>query len=288
MKQFILALFLSGIFGAAAVAQQEIFLFPDMQTPTPKDDILRSVSSPSITVWLPAPEIAVGKAVIVCPGGGYGALMMEREGHRIAREFNKSGIAALVLKYRLPDKSKNVDQSSWPLQDAQTAIKTVRQRAGEWKVDPNKIGIMGFSAGGHLASTAGTHYDKPAIKNPEGVNIRPDFMILVYPVVSFQDYLGHTGSRANLLGDVQTKERIDLYSNELHVSKTTPPTFLTHGSNDATVKVGNSIVFYEALTQNGVPAEMHIYADGKHGYGQKPPFDEWFGRCLYWLKTTFE
>ncbi len=285
-KQFLtFVIFLA--FSIMCFAQQEVFLYPNLTTPTAKEDVLRSVSSPSITVWLPSPEIANGKAVIVCPGGGYGSLVIEREGHRIAREFNKLGIAVFVLKYRLPDKGKNIDQSSWPLQDAQTAIKIVRQRAKEWKVDPGKIGIMGFSAGGHLAATAGTHYNKPAIGNTEGISVRPDFMILIYPVISFRDAFGHSGSRANLLGESLSQEKIDLYSNELHVDKTTPPTFLTHGNNDAVVKVANSLEFYEALTKNNVPVELHIYANGQHGYPQAPPFDEWFGRCTYWLSTIF-
>ncbi|MDR2038495.1 MAG: alpha/beta hydrolase [Bacteroidales bacterium] len=256
----------------AASAQQEIFLYGTKDT-----------SGPSITVWLPEGTSEVKKAVIVCPGGGYGTLVIDREGHTIAKEFNKLGIAAFVLKYRLPDRTKNTDQSLYPLQDVQTAIKMVRQRAKEWKIDPGKIGIMGFSAGGHLASTAGTHYHEPAIE-ADGISLRPDFMILVYPVISFMDAFGHTGSRKNLIGESASREKVLMFSNDLHVDNTTPPTFLTHGTNDAVVKVANSLAFYQALIQNNVSAELHIYADGHHGYPQSPPFEEWFGRCTYWLK----
>lgn len=261
---------------------EEIFLYSGPHTPTEKADHLTKVSDPSITVWLPTPEKATGKAVVICPGGGYGSVVIEREGHRVARAFNAAGVAAFVLKYRLPDKEKEVDQSAWPLEDAQTAIKIVRQRAAEWNIRPDQIGIMGFSAGGHLAATAGTHH-QPVIANPEHISVRPDFLILIYPVVSFDDRYGHTGSRNNLLGATPTPEKIALYSNELHVDATTPPTFLTHGTNDAIVKVDNSLIFYNALHQHNVPVEMHIYANGEHGYLQQPSFEEWFGRCLFWL-----
>jgi acetyl esterase/lipase len=275
------------LFCHATHAQQEVFLYPGDHQPTPDAEALSESADPSITVWLPAPEKASGKAVIVCPGGGYGGLVIGREGHRIAQEFNKAGIAAFVLKYRLPDKRKNIDQSSWPLQDAQTAIKIVRQRAGEWRLDPAKIGIMGFSAGGHLAATAGTHFNLPVIDNPEKTSLRPDFMILVYPVISFSEAFGHLGSRDNLLGVGASQEKINLYCNEQYVDKTTPPAFLTHGNDDTVVPVANSIKFYEALTRNSVPAEVHIYAKGEHGYLKTPSFDEWFGRCLLWLNDNF-
>ncbi|MDR1668064.1 MAG: alpha/beta hydrolase [Bacteroidales bacterium] len=280
MKHYLLCPLLF-LLGGTATAQQEIFLYEGEHLPTPVADVLTESADPSITVWLPPAEKANGKAVIVCPGGGYGVLVIEREGHAIAREFNKAGIAAFVLKYRLPCRKK--DNSSWPLQDAQAAIRMVRQRAEEWRIAPHKIGIMGFSAGGHLAATAGTHYNTPVIENPEKTSLRPDFMILVYPVISFSETIGHTGSRDNLLGEAAPQEEIDLYCNERHVNATTPPAFLTHGSDDTVVPTANSLVFYENLRKNGVTTEMHLYAKGEHGYLSHPPFDEWFGRCLYWL-----
>ncbi|MDR2449290.1 MAG: alpha/beta hydrolase [Prevotellaceae bacterium] len=272
-------------FNSVATAQQEIFLYEGTHQPTPQSDILSAPVDPSLTVWLPSAEKANGKAVIICPGGGYHILAIEREGHAIAREFNKAGIAAFVLKYRLPDKNEKTDQSSWPLQDAQAAIRMVRQRAEEWHIAPGKIGIMGFSAGGHLAATAGTHYNLPVIENPGQTNLRPDFMILVYPVISFSETIGHPGSRDNLLGSPASQDKINLYCNEQHVDATTPPAFLTHGSDDTVVPVANSLVFYDALKKHHIATEMHIYAEGEHGYIKKPPFDEWFGRCLYWLSN---
>ena len=276
------------------IAQTEISLYPtripnSIHVPdqeTNKDQIIRNVSKPTLTLYLPEPGKANGTAVIVCPGGGYGVLVMDYEGHRIAKELNKSGIAAFILKYRLPSDQTMQDKSIGPLQDAQQAIKTVRERASEWKVDPGKIGIMGFSAGGHLASTAGTHYDSTFIDNPAKASLRPDFMILVYPVISLSDGIGHKGSGSNLLGTTPSAEKIKYFSNELQVSKTTPPTFLTHAGDDTVVPVSNSIKFYEALNSKGVPADMHIYSKGEHGYLNAPSFQEWFGRCLQWMQSN--
>ncbi|MCF0049699.1 alpha/beta hydrolase [Dyadobacter sp. LJ53] len=251
-----------------------------------KDQVIRKVSKPTLTVFLPPAGTANGSAVIVCPGGGYGVLVMEWEGYRIARELNKSGIAAIILKYRLPDDKTMKDKSLGPLQDAQQAIKTVRERAKEWKIDPAKIGIMGFSAGGHLAATAGTHYDSTFIDNPEKTSLRPDFMILVYPVISLLDKIGHKGSSSNLLGASPTAEKVRYFSNELQVKKTTPPAFLTHAGDDTVVPVSNSIKFYEALNANGVATDMHIYSKGEHGYPKTPGLNEWFDRCLHWMSVN--
>ena len=182
-------------------------------------NIAYNVSVPTITVFLPPKEKANGTAVIICPGGGYHVLVIEREGRDIAREFNKLGVAAFVLKYRLPDDRIMPDKSIGPLQDAQRAVAVVREHAGEWNIDPHKIGIMGFSAGGHLASTAGTHFENALIENKNGTSLRPDFMILVYPVISFSDSLGHIGSREYLLGKNPSEKQIRFFSNELQVDK---------------------------------------------------------------------
>ncbi|MCF0043563.1 alpha/beta hydrolase [Dyadobacter fanqingshengii] len=277
-----------------AAAQTVMPLYPDKipnaingpDEETNKDQVIRKVSKPTLTVFLPPAANANGAAVIVCPGGGYGVLVMEWEGYRIAEELNKSGIAAIILKYRLPHEKIMTDKSIGPLQDAQQAIKTVRERAKEWKIDPAKIGIIGFSAGGHLAATAGTHYDSTFISNPEKTSLRPDFMILVYPVISLLDKIGHKGSSSNLLGASPTAEKVIYFSNELQVKKTTPPTYLTHAGDDTVVPVSNSIKFYEALHANGVAADMHIYSKGEHGYPKTPDLNEWFGRCLLWMKTN--
>ncbi|WP_229238519.1 alpha/beta hydrolase [Dyadobacter sp. Leaf189] len=274
--------------------QQEMALYParipnsipGSDQETNKDFIVRNVSKPTLKVFLPDPAIANGTAVIVCPGGGYGVLVIDREGYQVAKELNKIGIAAFVLKYRLPSEQIMKDKSLGPLQDAQKAIATVRERAAEWKVDPKKIGIMGFSAGGHLAATAGTHYDSSFIDNPKKTSLRPDFMILVYPVISFTDKIGHKGSSANLLGQNPALEKVKYFSNELQVTKTTPPAYLTHAGDDTVVPISNSIRFYEALNEKGIPADLHIYSKGEHGYLKEPSFDEWFGRCKLWMQVN--
>jgi acetyl esterase/lipase len=177
-----------------------------------------------------------------------------------------------------------IDKSVGPLQDAQQAIKTVRMRAAEWKINPAKIGIMGFSAGGHLASTAGTHFDKSYIPNDEKINLRPDFMILIYPVISMTDELTHMGSRNALLGKTPNKELIELFSNEIHVTSNTPPTWLTHTGDDNVVTVENSIHFYQELIRKKVPAEMHLYPKGNHGFVLFQPTDEWMQPLFAWMK----
>ena len=293
-QTLLLSIFAFQLLASAVYAQKEIALYPG-QIPnsiaganeeTNKDGAVRKVSKPTLSVFLPEPGKANGTAVIVCPGGGYGALVIDREGYQVAKELNKLGIAAFVLKYRLPDEKIMKDKSLGPLQDAQQAIKTVREGAAGWKVDPEKIGIMGFSAGGHLTATAGTHYDSSFIENPKKTSLRPDFMILVYPVISFLDKIGHKGSAANLLGAKPTAEKVSYFSNELHVKTSAPPAFITHAGDDTVVGVSNSILFYEALNAKGVPADMHIYSKGEHGYLKVPAFSEWFGQCRLWLNTN--
>jgi len=243
----------------------------------------RSISEPTLNVYLPDEKIATGAAVVICPGGGYGMESYKLEGTNIAETFQKNGVAAFILKYRLPSDSIMPDKSVGPLQDAQQAIKTVRERAGEWKINPAKIGIMGFSAGGHLASTAGTHFDKSYIPNPENTSLRPDFLILIYPVISMQDGLTHGGSRTNLLGKSPSEEQVKLFSNDLQVNANTPPTWITHTGDDTAVPVENSIRFYQQLIKNKVPAEMHLYPAGNHGFVLKLPCDQWMQPLFEWM-----
>lgn len=249
---------------------------------------ISKVSEPALLVFLPPKEKANGTAVIICPGGGYGILAASHEGTDVAKVFNEWGIAAFVLKYRLPDDSIMDQKEIGPLQDAQRAIQLVRLDAKKWNLDKNKIGIMGFSAGGHLASTAGTHFKDAVIKNIKGISLRPDFMILLYPVISFTDSIGHIGSRDNLIGKNPSPEKIKYYSNEWQVTKQTPPAFLVHAKDDDVVKVANSIAFYDALQKNGVPAEIHFYEQGGHGFGMhnKSSADQWMDWLQAWMKKN--
>ena len=255
-----------------------------------KDGILRisKVSVPTLSIYLPAKEKATGTAVIICPGGGYSILAAGHEGIDVAKKFNEMGVAAFVLKYRIPSAETMVDPSIGPLQDAQEAIKIVREGAEKWGIKTNQIGIMGFSAGGHLAATAGTHFDKAVISNLKNTSLRPDFMLLIYPVISFMDDKVHNGSRDQLIGKVPTADKINLYSNELQVTTNTPPTFLIHASDDGAVKPENSISFYLALIKNHVPAELHIYQNSGHGFGMtlKNTNEQWMDRCKNWLKSN--
>ena len=223
-------------------------------------DIVRigKVQVPQIEVYLPNKKSATGQAVIVCPGGGYSILAYDWEGTDIAKLLNANGIAAFVLKYRLPDSLSSTAPDQIPLMDAKQAMRIVREKAAGWNINPNKIGIMGFSAGGHLASTLSTHFEK---------DTRPDFSILIYPVISMDKNIAHMGSRNNLIGKHPTDAMIKLYSNELQVSVNTPPTFLIHATDDDGVPVENSLLYYQALIKNKVPAEMHIYPTGGHGFG---------------------
>ncbi|QDK81994.1 alpha/beta hydrolase [Spirosoma sp. KCTC 42546] len=243
----------------------------------------QKVSKPTMTIFLPPKETASGAGVVIFPGGGYSGESYEGEGILIAETFVKHGVAAFVVKYRLPSDSIMVDKSIGPLQDAQRAIKVVRERATEWGLKPDKIGIMGFSAGGHLASTAGTKFGEPLIDNTNKTSLRPDFMILIYPVISMNETLSHKGSRTNLLGAKPTAGQIERFSNELHVTNQTPPTYLTHTGDDKVVDVDNSLTFYEALRHHNVPTELHLYPTGDHGFILKLPTEEWMQPLFVWM-----
>ncbi|GAA3928185.1 alpha/beta hydrolase [Hymenobacter algoricola] len=247
-----------------------------------------SVVQPTLQVFRPAKDKANGTAVIICPGGGYVRLSMDNEGSDVARRLTEMGITAFVLKYRLPNDQSQPDKATAPLLDAQQALRLVRQRAAEYGVSPARIGLLGFSAGGHLASTAGTHFSKPAGEATDNTSVRPDFLVLLYPVISFTDSLAHAGSRKSLLGDAPTPDQIRLYSNEQQVTPQTPPTFLVHAADDKTVPVRNSIRFYEACLSQGVPAEMHLYPQGGHGFGltNKTTKDQWIDRLQNWLDAN--
>lgn len=248
-----------------------------------------NVTEASVNVYLPAKDKNSGTAVVVCPGGGYGFLAMGHEGKDVAIWFNDNGIACIVLKYRLPNDTIMENKSIGPLQDAQEAIRTCKRKAKEWGINPNKIGIMGFSAGGHLASTASTHFIEK-VYDCDTTSARPEFSILIYPVISLKQGMTHGGSRKNLLGDSPDQALIDHFSNETQVNSLTPPAFLVHSIDDGAVPCENSIEYSLALKKNNVPVELHLYQQGGHGYGLAPANKgtehTWPDACITWLKSN--
>ena len=247
-------------------------------------DRLSKVKTPSLTAFIP--ENPNGTAMIICPGGGYALLAIKRSGYDVASWLNKLGITAFVLKYRLPSDEIMEDKSIGPLQDAQESIRYVRRNAKKWQLHPNKIGVIGFSAGGHLASTLATHYKDATYKTKDTTSAKPNFTVLVYPVISMQDDITHVGSRNRLLGHKPSKEMIEKFSNQLHVNAYTSPTFIAHASDDKAVSVKNSIAYYLALQENNVPAELHAYQQGKHAFflgREKTTSQYWRNQCKNWL-----
>lgn len=249
---------------------------------------INKVSQPTITVFLADAKNANGTSLIICPGGGYLHLAINKEGYKIAKWFNSLGVSAFVLKYRLPSDLIMEDKTIGPLQDAQEAIRMVRRNAEKWKLDPNKIGIMGFSAGGHLASTLSTQFAEKVYVPVDNTSARPDFSILMYPVISMQEAITHKGSKKYLLGDNPSEKLVDKYSNEKQVSDATPKTFLVHATDDKVVPVENSINYYLALKQHNIPVEMHIYENGGHGFGlgANGTNKNWTKACENWLASN--
>ncbi|MEI9942862.1 MAG: alpha/beta hydrolase [Chitinophagaceae bacterium] len=297
MKQIFILFLFSRIAGVAA-AQEIIPLYkgdiPNYRTSVDEeksvvgnDSILRiqAVQKPTLTVYLPAKEKANGTAVIICPGGGYGILAFKLEGIDVAKKFNEWGVTAFVLKYRIPNDKWMMQKETGPLQDAQRGIQLVRENADRWNIDTSRIGIMGFSAGGHLASTAATHFNKNYIDNPGKINLRPDFQLLLYPVISFADSITHRGSKDNLIGKTPSEEMTRDYSNELQITATSPPAFLVHAADDKAVNPLNSIFYYQNLLKNKISAELHIYERGGHGFGlnNKTTKDLWMDRLHNWM-----
>jgi len=284
MHRIIGCLFLTGaLFAQAPAGPKPDLLWPDGAPGAQGTD---DIDKPTLAAYVVPAGRGTGTGVIICPGGGYGALSMDKEGDQIARFLNSLGVAAFVLKYRLGPKYHHPIE----LGDAQRAIRTVRAKAAEYRLLPDRIGIMGFSAGGHLASTAGTHFDSgnPSAADPiERAGSRPDFLILCYPVVSFTNYV-HQGSRRNLLGDNPDPKLVESLSNEMQVTAQTPPTFLFHTNADTGVPPENSMLFYMALRKAGVPAEIHIYERGPHGVGlaqTDQPLSTWPSRLADWLRV---
>lgn len=280
-------------------------------------ELVSKISRPTLTIFLPPHVQGNTPAVVICPGGGYWVNAVNIEGYDEAKVLNSWGVAAFVLTYRIPDSAYCIHPEIAPLQDAQQAMLQVRRHASEWHIDPHRVGIMGFSAGGHLASTAGTHFDKVLVPDPDNISVRPDWMILGYPVIS--GIIGHSGSFDKLLGRNAPDSLVRYFSNETRVTGNTPPAFLVHAQDDDGVSSENSILFYQALTAHHVPAELHLYEKGGHGFGlhlpaknvrktasggnivrfpersndgpsdNAPPArseEEWMERCRHWMQLN--
>ncbi|WP_340105934.1 alpha/beta hydrolase [Rhodohalobacter sp. 8-1] len=294
----IAACFMLSFLSADALCAQEVFnLYPGAIPNSKSSDlsesdteltsgVFREVITPTLEVFLPEKDNATGAAVVICPGGGYSVVVYESEGVTTAKEFAKNGVTAFVLKYRLPRDATMENKTIGPLQDAQQAIKSVREDADKWEIDEDKIGIMGFSAGGHLASMAATYFEKALIPNEKNTSLRPDFQILIYPVISMRDDLTHSGSRNNLLGRSPLREYVNAYSNELQVTEQTPPAYITHTGDDDLVIVDNSIDYYESLQRNSVPVELHLYPKGGHGFVLSQPTSEWMAPIFKWMTNA--
>ena len=292
MKTALCALMLFSAVAVVRAQEKPMPLYPDgvpNSKPTPKTyvekndkDWITKVSIPTITPYFPTNGTANGAAIVIFPGGSYAGLASAHEGRAIGEAFASFGVTAFVVKYRLPSDSIMVNKTIGPLQDAQQAVITVRRNAAKWGINPNKIGIIGFSAGGHLASTEGTHFDKVLVDDKDNVSARPDFMMLIYPVISFGP-MAHVGSRENLAGKTPSDDIINLYSNEKQVTANTPPTFLIHAQDDDVVPVENSLLFYEACLKAKVKAEMHLFEEGGHGFGLVDPKSK--NRWIDWAKN---
>lgn len=265
----------------------------DLKEEVVSEGIVRigNVQIPTIEVYLPTKQIATGQAVVIFPGGGYSILAYDWEGTDFAKWLNSQGIAGIVVKYRLPKSTSLLDPKEVPLMDAQRAIRLVRQNASGWNIDPTKVGIMGFSAGGHLASTLSTQYshkvDRP-MDATDALSARPDFSILVYPVITFVTPAIHSGSMKALLGENQTEELKKRFSAELNVTEETPVTFLVHAGDDTGVPVENSLLYYAALQAKGVSSSLHVYTKGGHGFAfgmGKGPVENWRDVLLNWMKA---
>lgn len=259
-------------------------------------DIIRisKVQQPNIKVYLPSKKNATGQAMLICPGGGYHHLAYDWEGTDIAKFLNSKGIAGIVLKYRLPNSQSVKVSYEAPLQDAQRAIRIIRSRANTWNIDPHKIGVIGFSAGGHLAATLGTHFNNKNSFEEDTIDLlsaRPNFMALVYPVITMKGEYAEQGSKTGLLGKNPDPKLINKFSNELQVKADTPPTFIVHATDDSGVPVENSLMFYKALKDKNIPAEIHIYPKGGHGFGLalgRGYLQSWTDRLYDWLVAMNE
>lgn len=253
-----------------------------------KSFFARDIKVPSIAYY-PADENPTGTAVVVCPGGSYAGLSYAFEGVNQAAWLNSIGISAFVLRYRMPKDEFMEKRCDGPLQDVQQAIRYVRNHAAEYGINPEHVGIVGFSAGGHLASTASTHFNDEVYKPTENVSARPDFAVLVYPVITMEPSYSEKGTRESLIGPDADQALIDRFSSEKQVTKETPTTFLAHAMNDKLVPYTNSVNYANALREKGVECELHLYARGDHGLGARNPIETqafWHDACEKWLRMN--
>lgn len=283
MKRFLFFTFIMSLFFSKGISQEKILLYPEGATESNElkteekwrdKDFLLDISEPRMYAYPASKENNCGTAVLICPGGGYSGVSAIKEGEEFARWFNEMGVSAFVLYYRMPNGHHEV-----PLKDARTALSIIQKHAKEWNINKKKIGIMGFSAGGHLASTVGTHF-----RNKKE---RPAFMILGYPVVTMEKALTHRGSRDNLLSKKPSDELVKLYSNERQVTKKTPPTFIIHARDDGAVPIANSENLLKSLQQKKVPAKLVTYDEGGHGFGMRKkgiPVENWPQELKTWMK----
>jgi acetyl esterase/lipase len=303
MKKLFLMLSLSSLITVTLISQPRVVrLWPDgvpnsLANQAYKERIVdawgrkswASVTDPEVLIYKPEKEKSNGIAIVICPGGAYYRIAFEKEGNDIVPWLNDNGITAIILKYRLPSDSSMKDKTIGALQDAQEAIRLVRRNATSWGINPSKIGVMGFSAGGHLASTLATHFDEKIYNPIDSISARPDFVILGYPVISMLSEITHMGSRTNLLGEKPDSALTIKFSNELQVKTNTPPTFIFHSVDDGAVPLANTFNYFTSLRNNNIVVEMHIYPSGGHGYGlAKNGKSErgWPDACINWLNTN--
>lgn len=270
-------LYPEGIPGEIVIDDQE-FVAHD----NPNDRFIAGINNPTLTAYFPDADKATGTSVIICPGGGYFGLAIDKEGILVAQRLAQQGVAAFVLKYRMPSPTTMENPAYGPLQDAQQALQVVHDNADKWHLNQDKIGIMGFSAGGHLAASAAVHYKQPVYEGLNKQAIKPAFQILIYPVISMQKEVTHEGSRELLLGEAPTKNAVTYFSNELQVNVNTPQAFIVHANDDKAVPVANAILYTQALNKSRVPVQLMLLPDGGHGFGMNNTVD-WFSAMLQWM-----
>ncbi|WP_343670103.1 alpha/beta hydrolase [Chitinophaga sp.] len=276
--QFLIPLYKDSILNYKATNEKETII----GDPNCPDFYIKTIF-PSLEIYFPDSSCNKKCGVLIIPGGAYKFLAYKDEGRKVGIWLSQHGITAFILKYRLPNDSLMLNKTIAPFQDAESAIKIIRLNNLKWHININSIGVMGFSAGGHLASYLATQFSNPSIPNLERINLRPDFCILIYPVISMKDSLTHLGTRNNLLGKNPSLENIEKYSNENYVTNNTPPTYLTHAKDDKLVTINNSLIFYQALLKNNVAAEMHLFPKGNHSFVLKLNEDEWLIPIMKWL-----